>query len=125
VSADQSEHDRAAETGDPAERAHPASALNDIVHHRARLGILTVLAEVRLASFPYLKSLLGLTDGNLDRHLEVLADEGLVSITKGYENKRPRTWASLTDDGYLALTAEMGVLKELLSQFENGNPRTR
>lgn len=125
MNADQSEHERAAETGDPAERAHPASGLNDIVHHRARLGILTVLAEVRMATFPYLKSLLGLTDGNLGRHLEVLADEGLVSITKGYENKRPRTWASLTDDGYLALTAEMGVLKELLSQFENGNLRTR
>jgi len=106
----------------PAE-AHPASALNDVVHHRARLGILTVLAEVRLATFPYLKSLLELTDGNLGRHLEVLADEGLVTITKGYENKRPRTWASLTDEGYVALTAEMAVLKELLSQFENGGPR--
>jgi len=51
------------------------------------------------------------------------ADEGLVTITKGYENKRPRTWASLTDDGYVALTAEMSVLKELLAQFENGGPR--
>ncbi len=78
-----------------------------------------------MATFPDLKSLLGLTDGNLGRHLEVLADEGLVSITKGYENKRPRTWASLTDDGYLALTAEMVVLMELLSQFENGTPRPR
>lgn len=109
----------------PESEPHPASALNDVVHHRARLGILTVLAEVRMATFPDLKSLLGLTDGNLGRHLEVLADEGLVSITKGYENKRPRTWASLTDDGYLALTAEMVVLKELLSQFENATPRPR
>lgn len=65
-----------------------------------------MLADVRQVTFPYLKSLLGLTDGNLGRHLEVLAGEGLVSITKGYENKRPRTWASLTDDGYVALTAE-------------------
>lgn len=102
---------------------HPASVLNDVVHHRARLGILTVLGEVRTATFPYLKSLLGLTDGNLGRHIEVLAGEGLVSITKGYENRRPRTWVTITDSGYAALAAEMAVLKELLTQFEeHGRP---
>jgi hypothetical protein len=38
-----------------------------VVHQRARLGILTVLGEARRADFPYLKSLLQLTDGNLGR----------------------------------------------------------
>lgn len=103
--------------------SHPASALNHVVHHRARLGILTVLAEVQMATFPYLKSLLGLTDGNLGRHLEVLAGDGLVSITKGYENRRPRTWATLTDAGYAALVKEMDALKELLNQFEQNDAR--
>jgi hypothetical protein len=42
---------------------HPACVLDDVVHHRARLGILTVLGEVGSATFSYLKSLLGLTDG--------------------------------------------------------------
>lgn len=107
----------------PPDRSHPASTLNDVVHHRARLGILTVLAEVRMATFPYLKSVLGLTDGNLGRHLEVLAEDGLVAITKGYENRRPRTWATLTDAGYAELVKEMDALKELLNQFENGAPR--
>jgi DNA-binding MarR family transcriptional regulator len=97
---------------------HPASVLDDVVHHRARLGILTVLGEVRTATFSYLKSLLGLTDGNLGRHIEILADDGLVSITKGYENRRPRTWVTITDSGDAALAAEMAVLKQLLNQFE-------
>lgn len=102
---------------------HPAADLNDVVHHRARLGILTVLGEVRQATFPYLKSLLGLTDGNLGRHIEVLAGDGLVTVTKGYENRRPRTWVTITDSGYAALSAEMAVLKQLLSQFEqSGRP---
>jgi DNA-binding MarR family transcriptional regulator len=100
---------------------HPASVLDDVVHHRARLGILTVLGEVRMATFPYLKTLLSLTDGNLGRHIEVLAGEGLVSVTKGYENRRPRTWVTITDAGYAALAAEMAVLKQLLSQFEQGS----
>ncbi|MDQ1537245.1 MAG: hypothetical protein QOE58_1638 [Actinomycetota bacterium] len=101
---------------------HPASVLDDVVHHRARLGILTVLGEVRTATFPYLKSVLGLTDGNLGRHIEILADDGLVSITKGYENRRPRTWVTITDAGSTALAAEMAVLKQLLSQFEGRDP---
>jgi len=64
-----------------------------------------------------------LTDGNLGRHIEVLAGEGLVGITKGYENRRPRTWVTITDSGYAAFTAEMAVLKQVLSQFEQrGQP---
>jgi hypothetical protein len=30
---------------------HPTAQLSDVVHPRARLGILTVLAEVRTATF--------------------------------------------------------------------------
>jgi hypothetical protein len=70
--------------------AHPTASLNDVMHQRARLGILTVLGEATRVDFPYLKSLLQLTDGNLGRHIEVLAGEGLVAVTKGYEGRRPR-----------------------------------
>jgi DNA-binding MarR family transcriptional regulator len=105
------------------EQPHPAVELNDVVHHRARLGILTVLGQVQKATFPYLKSLLQLTDGNLGRHLEVLAAEGLITLTKGYEGRRPRTWAEITDAGYAALALEMAILKQLVSQFEHpGSP---
>ncbi len=40
---------------------HPTQALDDIVHHRARLGILAVLREVDQAEFGYLRDTLGLT----------------------------------------------------------------
>jgi DNA-binding MarR family transcriptional regulator len=97
---------------------HPSVGLSDVVHPRARLGILTVLAHAQTATFGYLKSALELTDGNLGRHLETLADEQLVTITKGYEGRRPRTWVSITPAGYAALTAEMATLKRLVEQFE-------
>ncbi|MCX5063853.1 MULTISPECIES: transcriptional regulator [unclassified Streptomyces] len=100
------------------EQPHPSVGLNDVVHHRARLGILTVLGQVRKATFPYLKSQLRLTDGNLGRHLEVLAAEGLATLIKGYEGRRPRTWAEITDAGDAALAAEIATLKQLVSQFE-------
>jgi hypothetical protein len=64
-------------TAEPRE-AHPTAGLRDLVHQRARLGILTVLGEADRVDFPYLQ----LTDGNLGRHIEVLASEGLVRVTK-------------------------------------------
>jgi DNA-binding MarR family transcriptional regulator len=104
--------------------AHPTAGLNDVVHQRARLGILTVLGEARRVDFPYLKSLLQLTDGNLGRHIEVLAAEGLVEVTKGYEGRRPRTWVEITKLGRGALAAEMAALKQLVERYEQP-PRTR
>jgi DNA-binding HxlR family transcriptional regulator len=98
---------------------HPSTALSEVVHQRTRLGILTVLAETRRADFTYLKSTLQLTDGNLGRHLEILANEGLIEITKGYENRRPRTWAQITKVGQVALDTQMAAMKELVSQFES------
>lgn len=59
------------------------------MHQRARLGILSILSECGRADFPYLKSVLRLTDGNLSRHLERLADDGLIAITKGYQVVAP------------------------------------
>ena len=103
---------------------HPSTALTEIVHQRTRLGILTVLAESQRADFTYLKSALRLTDGNLGRHLEILAAEGLIKITKGYEGRRPRTWAQITKVGQAALKAQMAAMKQLVDQFEALNPPT-
>jgi DNA-binding MarR family transcriptional regulator len=102
---------------------HPALGLDDAVHQKTRLALLTVLDEAGRADFPYLKRTLGLTDGNLGRHLDVLAAEQLVEISKGYEGRRPRTWAAITTKGREALTAEMKVLAALLKRFDEGGAR--
>jgi DNA-binding MarR family transcriptional regulator len=109
-------------TSDPSP-AHPTAGLRDVVHQRARLGILTVLGETDRADFPYLKALLQLTDGNLGRHIEVLAAEGLVRVTKGYEGRRPRTWVEITKPGRGALAAEMDALKQLVQRYERRHLR--
>jgi DNA-binding MarR family transcriptional regulator len=96
---------------------HPALDLDELVHQKTRLALLTVLDEAGRADFPYLKRLLGLTDGNLGRHLETLAGQSLVTIEKGHEGRRPRTWAVITAAGRAALTAEMNVLAEIVHRF--------
>ena len=101
---------------------HSTLALDDTVHQRARLGILTILQETGTADFSYLKSTLQLTDGNLGRHIEVLAGGGLVHVKKGHEGRRPRTWITITKAGRGALSAEMDALKTLVARFEQAAP---
>jgi DNA-binding MarR family transcriptional regulator len=112
--------DRTVEPGtDP---AHPALGLDDVVHQKTRLALLTVLDEAGQADFPYLRRLLSLTDGNLGRHLDILAEQGLITITKGYAGRRPRTWAAITPAGERALAAEMHALASLLERFQAKKP---
>lgn len=97
---------------------HPTNSLNDVVHQRVRLGILTVAQEARRAEFTFLRTTLDLTGGNLSQHLGVLEKAGLITIDKGYEGKRPRTWIELTKAGKKALHDEIATLKSLIHQLE-------
>jgi len=104
--------------GGSGEAAHPALAFNDVVHQRTRLAILAVLAEADRADFRYLRSMLDLTDGNLGRHLEVLADAELITLVKGFEGRRPRTWAAISPRGRAALAAELQQMRALLDALD-------
>ena len=97
---------------------HPVIALDDVVHQRVRLGILTVTQQARRVEFGYLRTELGLTAGNLSQHLGVLEQAGLITIDKGYDGKRPRTWIQLTKAGKKALRDEIATLKLLIRQLE-------
>lgn len=93
---------------------HPTSGLDERVHQRHRLGILTITAEAKEAEFGYLRDALGLTAGNLSRHLTVLEEAGMIEVEKGYSGRRPRTWVRITRQGRGALAAEIGALAELV-----------
>jgi DNA-binding MarR family transcriptional regulator len=83
-----------------------------VLHEKARLGIMTSLVtRPGGLSFNELKQLCALTDGNLNRHLDVLHRAGLVAVEKGYEGRRPHTTCRLTADG-------RGRFLEYLAQLE-------
>jgi predicted ArsR family transcriptional regulator len=98
--------------------SHPTNGLDDTVHQRHRLGVLTITAEAK-AEFGYLRDALGLTAGNLSRHLTVLEDAGLVHVEKGYAGRRPRTWVRITSRGRAALAAELAALTELMRRHRD------
>jgi DNA-binding MarR family transcriptional regulator len=97
---------------------HPAGELDDVVHQRVRLGILTIAHEARRVEFGYLRSNLEVTAGNLSQHLSVLENAGLITIEKGYAGKRARTWVTLTKAGRTALAEEIARLKLVISHVE-------
>lgn len=102
--------------------AHPSNGLNDVVHQRVRLGILTIAHEAQRVEFGYLRENLELTAGNLSRHLCVLENAGLITMEKGYAGRRARTWISLTKAGQTALREEIDHLKQLINQVDRAKP---
>jgi DNA-binding MarR family transcriptional regulator len=92
---------------------HPASELDDLVHQRTRLGVLAVLREAAKVDFVRLRDTLGLTDGNLARHLQTLAEARLVTTKKA----QSRTWVSLTPLGRKAFDRELASLRALVDRF--------
>jgi DNA-binding MarR family transcriptional regulator len=101
---------------------HPTNGLDDTVHQRVRLGILTIAHEARRVEFSYLRNNLELSAGNLSQHLGVLENAGLITIEKGYAGKRARTWVTLTKAGRTALAEEIAHLKVLISRVEQPGP---
>ena len=63
----------------------PAANLDRVIHERARLGIVSVLAANETLTFTDLKRLLDLTDGNLSIHARKLEEAGYVTCTKRFE----------------------------------------
>ncbi|NMM91306.1 MarR family transcriptional regulator [Rhodococcus sp. SRB_17] len=102
---------------------HPTNSLDDVVHQRTRLGILAVLAEADSVDFVFIRQALGLTAGNLSRHLAVLSEARLIAVDKKDSAGRPRTWVSLTKRGRTSLDAELAILKKLVEAVERGTNR--
>ena len=99
--------------------SHPTAGFDDTVHQPTRLAIMVILKEARRADFGYLKRTLGLTDGNLGRHLNSLEHAELITLEKGYEGRRPHTWATLTPAGRKALDTELRQMEQLVKRMQS------
>ena len=89
--------------------------LDRLIHERARLSVLTSLVtHTRGLLFGDLKQLCALTDGNLNRHLQVLEEARLIVITKGIQNNRPQTFCRITALGRKRYVEYLSVLEQVL-----------
>ena len=89
--------------------------LNRVIHERARLSLLTsLLTHPKGLWFGELKDLCALTDGNLNRHLLVLEEAKLVSITKALEGGRTQTRCRITALGRRRYLEYLSVLEQVI-----------
>lgn len=83
------------------------------IHEPARLRILMILAGVDSVSYNFLKTTLGLTNGNLGSHLERLERAGFIKVRKSFQERTPHTDYVLTRAGRLALANYWAALDEI------------
>lgn len=96
--------------------ASGVSRLNAVIHERARLGIMSVLAARSALTFAELKALLDLTDGNLSVHLRILGESGYVTIEKKFVDRKPQTTVKISKKGRLAFEHYVEVLEEIVKR---------
>jgi DNA-binding MarR family transcriptional regulator len=89
--------------------------LDRVIHERARLSVLTSLVtHPKGLPFGELKELCALTDGNLNRHLQVLEEAKLVNVSKNLDNNRPQTFCRITALGRRRYLEYLGVLEQVI-----------
>ena len=88
--------------------------LDEVIHTPVRLSIMSALAAADRVDFRFLRELVEVSDSLLSKHMTLLEDAGYVTVIKGYQGKRPRTWFTLTSTGRTAFDAYLAALHEIV-----------
>ncbi|HTB62384.1 MAG TPA: transcriptional regulator [Opitutales bacterium] len=96
---------------------NPFASLSRVMHEPNRLALVSALAAaVDGLSFNDLKAACDLTDGNLNRHLKALEEDGIIAQNKQtMRGGRPRTTISLTPAGRRRFVKYLENLEEVLA----------
>lgn len=94
----------------------PFLQIDRVIHEKARLPIMSLLAATPEVSFTELRDALKMTDGNLSVHIKTLQEAGFVSVTKSYRNQRPLTTCALTSAGRRAFANYIDLLEQIVRQ---------
>jgi DNA-binding HxlR family transcriptional regulator len=90
--------------------------LDDVIHSRIRLAVMSLLITVAEAEFNFLKEKINATDGNLSVHLKKLEDANYISVKKEFVNRKPRTLYTLTKNGKKAFEAYLDRLEKMIKK---------
>jgi DNA-binding HxlR family transcriptional regulator len=112
------EPSRVRDGGRAQHRAAPVKArpetLDEVIHQRTRLAILSALTAHDRLAFNDLKALLDVTDGNLSVHARKLEDAGYVRCRKSFRGRTPLTEYSLTAAGRRALEGYLDHMEAII-----------
>lgn len=89
-------------------------SLDETIHQKVRLGIMSALMARGETDFRFLKETLGVTDGNLSIHLSKLEDAGYVASRKEFVRKKPSTTYTPTGAGRAAFHSYLAALERIV-----------
>ncbi|WP_417449065.1 winged helix-turn-helix domain-containing protein [Kordiimonas sp.] len=94
-------------------------AIDDVIHSRVRLAIMSYLASAHVTEFTELKKALKVSDGNLSTHLKKLEEHRYVKTEKGFVGRKPQTTVEITDEGTKAFQTYVEGIASMLGQSKN------
>ena len=97
--------------------------IDAVIHERVRLAIVAALAVSPQLSFNELKSMLGLTDGNLSAHSRTLEEAGYIVVEKTFRGRRPYTAMRLTPKGRKAFERYLETLRQIVDRGDQASGR--
>jgi len=98
-------------------------SLDEVIHQKVRLGIMSALMARPEVDFRSLKETLNVTDGNLSIHLSKLEDAGYISVHKEFVRKKPHTTYTPTDIGQEAFLRYLTALERIVQAASESSPR--
>ena len=90
--------------------------LDEIIHSRIRLAIMSVLISLQEAEFKFLKDKVNTTDGNLSVHLKKLEEAGYVEVKKEFVARKPVSSYKLSEKGIDAFERYIRKLEDLVKK---------
>ncbi len=93
--------------------------IDDVIHSRVRLAIMSFLATAREADFVAIKKALKVSDGNLSTHLKKLEEKNYVLVSKQFIDKKPQTKIKMSPEGEVAFRAYVEGLAAMIGPSAN------
>lgn len=89
--------------------------IDDIIHARIRLAIMTILLARGKTDFATLKQQIKTTDGNLSMHLRKLEDAEYISLKKSFVERKPITIYWISEKGKIAYANYLKTIESLIN----------
>jgi DNA-binding HxlR family transcriptional regulator len=90
--------------------------LDDIIHSRIRLAIMSLLISLDEAEFTFVREKVHATDGNLGMHLKKLEEAGYIAVKKEFVERKPSSSYKLTQKGRRAFELYVERLEQMIKK---------
>ena len=92
-----------------------ADDINDLIHGKVRLAAMAYVSAAGEADFTSIKKAVDTSDGYLSVHLRKLEEAGYLSVTKGFNGRKPQTIYALSDVGRKAWLQYLQQMRTLMT----------